>query len=251
MRIVVIGELCHDYFIYGECRRLSPEAPVPVFTPISKIGNLGMAGNVRQNLWALDQSIQISLHHQEKTITKTRYVDKKSNHMFLRIDEGEENIDGLFLSDELISEMSLSDATIVSDYDKGFLSYHMIRNLSIFPKFKVIDTKKIIDNTICESFDFIKLNEKEFKSNDIPSHLLNKVIITLGSEGAKYMDKIYPSPSPKETIDVSGAGDTFTAAFTIKYLQTKNVEESIIFANQMASLVVSKRGVVVPILENR
>ena len=45
--------------------------------------------------------------------------------------------------------------------------------------------------------------------------------------GAKYMDKVYPSPAPKETIDVSGAGDTFTAAFTLKYLQTKSIEEAI------------------------
>jgi sugar/nucleoside kinase (ribokinase family) len=70
--------------------------------------------------------------------------------------------------------------------------------------------------------------------------------VTLGSKGAKYIDTIYPSPDPKETIDVSGAGDTFTASFTLKYLQTKNVEESIIFANKMSSIVVSKRGVATP-----
>ena len=50
----------------------------------------------------------------------------------------------------------------------------------------------------------------------------------------------------KETIDVSGAGDTFTASFTLKYLETKDVSESIIFANKMASIVVSKRGVTTP-----
>jgi ribokinase len=71
-------------------------------------------------------------------------------------------------------------------------------------------------------------------------------LITLGSRGAKYIDKIFPSPDPKETIDVSGAGDTFTASFTIKYLETKNIEESIIYANKMASIVVSKRGVSTP-----
>ena len=60
------------------------------------------------------------------------------------------------------------------------------------------------------------------------------------------MDKIFPSPDPKETIDVSGAGDTFTASFTVKYLETKNIEKSIIYANQMASIVVSKRGVTTP-----
>ena len=75
---------------------------------------------------------------------------------------------------------------------------------------------------------------------------MNKVIVTLGSKGAKYMNKNFPCPEPKETIDVSGAGDTFTASFTLKYLSSKDVEESIIFANKMSSIVVSKRGVATP-----
>jgi sugar/nucleoside kinase (ribokinase family) len=49
-----------------------------------------------------------------------------------------------------------------------------------------------------------------------------------------------------ETIDVSGAGDTFTASFILKYYETKNVKDSIIFANEMSSKVVSKRGVTTP-----
>ncbi len=68
----------------------------------------------------------------------------------------------------------------------------------------------------------------------------------MGSKGAQYMGEIFPSPEPKETIDVSGAGDTFTASFTLKYLETKDVKESIIYANKMASIVVSKRGVTTP-----
>lgn len=246
MNIVVIGELCYDYFIYGDSKRLSPEAPVPVFIPHRETTNLGMAGNVRQNLWAMDPNLKIGLYHQSKTIKKTRYVDEKSNHMFLRVDEGESSVDGLFLSDELVSDMKFSDATIISDYDKGFLSHTMIKNLLSFPKFKVIDTKKIIGEDIFTNIDFIKLNEKEFRSNDIPKKILHKVIVTLGSGGAMYLDKIFPSPAPKETIDVSGAGDTFTAAFTLEFLKTKDIEKSIIFANQMSSIVVSKRGVVTP-----
>jgi ribokinase len=60
------------------------------------------------------------------------------------------------------------------------------------------------------------------------------------------MGKKYPSPSPIQTMDVSGAGDTFTASFIIKYCETKNVDESLIFANKMASIVVTKRGVATP-----
>ena len=61
-----------------------------------------------------------------------------------------------------------------------------------------------------------------------------------------FKDVVYPSPYPQETIDVSGAGDTFTAAFALHYLKTKNVGQSIIFANEMSSKVVSRRGVVTP-----
>ena len=45
-KILVIGELCIDKFVYGEVKRLSPEAPVPVFNPIVTEENRGMAGNV-------------------------------------------------------------------------------------------------------------------------------------------------------------------------------------------------------------
>jgi sugar/nucleoside kinase (ribokinase family) len=76
--------------------------------------------------------------------------------------------------------------------------------------------------------------------------LLKNVIITLGSKGASYDGIIYPSNNPKETIDVSGAGDTFTSSFILKYYDTKNVIESIKFANDMCSMVVSKRGVTTP-----
>jgi D-beta-D-heptose 7-phosphate kinase/D-beta-D-heptose 1-phosphate adenosyltransferase len=248
MRIVVVGELCYDFFIYGECKRLSPEAPVPVFVPKKEVSNLGMAGNVRQNLWAIDPNLKIGLYYQKKEIKKTRYVDEKSNHMFLRVDDGENKIDSLYMDDQLINELRFANATIISDYDKGFLLYNSIKNLSNNSTFCVMDTKRKIDSELIENIDFVKLNEDEFErsKDNISEEMLPKIIITMGSKGAKYMGTIYPVDSPKETIDVSGAGDTFTAAFTIKYLETKNVEESIIFANQMASIVVSKRGVAVP-----
>ena len=107
-------------------------------------------------------------------------------------------------------------------------------------------SKKLIGMLSLSCFDFVKLNESEFKNHRIDDEWLDKIIITLGSKGAKHKDIIYPSPDPKETIDVSGAGDTFTASFTLKYLETNDVSKSIIFANKMASIVVSKRGVSIP-----
>lgn len=246
MKITVIGETCRDVFIYGESKRLSPEAPVPVFNPSYIEENPGMAGNVVENLKSLNETISINFIHQSEMIVKTRYVDDKSNHMFIRVDEGEAHIEPLVLNDTYIDMIKESDAVIVSDYNKGFLSEKVLKEITYHSHFSIMDTKKKIGNEILSCFNFVKLNESEFLKHDFDEYWLNKILVTLGSRGARYVNDIYPSPDPKETIDVSGAGDTFTSAFTLKYLETKNIKQSIIFANEMASIVVSKRGVTTP-----
>lgn len=244
MRIAVIGENCNDIFIYGDCNRLSPEAPVPVMIPIETKENLGMSGNVVKNIEALGDARIVHIC-QTEVIKKTRYVDKKSNHMFLRVDEGESNIQTLDLNISKTNAIVNSDIVIVSDYDKGFLTDETIKKIGSIAKLSILDSKKKLSKEIIESYTFVKLNESEYKQN-IQFKECKNIITTLGSKGAQFDGKIYPSPSPKETIDVSGAGDTFTASFILKYFETKNVETSIIFANEMASVVVSKRGVATP-----
>jgi bifunctional ADP-heptose synthase (sugar kinase/adenylyltransferase) len=184
---------------------------------------------------------------QSKVIKKTRYIDDKTNHMFLRVDEGEDDIDKLILTPEKIEDITKSDLVIVSDYNKGFLTEEVLIQIGKVSKLSIIDTKKTISKDLIDSFTFIKLNEHEYQRNrHISDKNKDKFIITLGMNGAKHNDIIFPSPSPKQTIDVSGAGDTFTAFFSLKYYETKNIAESITFANQMASIVVSKRGVATP-----
>lgn len=247
MVITIIGELCNDVFIYGNVRRMCPEAPVPILTDTYIESNLGMAGNVKQNLLAYNPSFEITLINQTKLITKTRYHDDKTNYMFLRVDEGEEDIESLTLTTEQIKQITESDLVIVSDYNKGFLNEETLIQIGNLSKLSVIDTKKRITDELINSFTFIKLNEHEYTRNkNISDKNKNKFIITLGMNGAKHNDITYPSPSPKQTTDVSGAGDTFTSFFSLKYFETKNISESITFANQMASIVVSKRGVSTP-----
>ena len=247
MKITIIGELCRDIFKYGNVTRLCPEAPVPVLTDVYKEMNFGMAGNVKENLLAHNPELNITLIHQKNIIKKIRYLDDKTNHMFLRVDEGEDEIDKLILTPEKVGEISESDLVIVSDYNKGFLTEEVLVQIGQLSKLSIIDTKKSISNDLIDSFTFIKLNEHEYQRNKhISDKNKDKFIITLGMNGAKHNDIIFPSPSPKQTIDVSGAGDTFTAFFSLKYYETKNISESITFANQMASIVVSKRGVATP-----
>ena len=91
-KILLIGDNCKDIYQYGTIDRLSPEAPVPVFNPLYVDRNFGMGGNVVENLMSLNQDIDIKHIHQFQPIKKTRYVDDKSNHMFIRVDEGEETV---------------------------------------------------------------------------------------------------------------------------------------------------------------
>jgi sugar/nucleoside kinase (ribokinase family) len=57
-----------------------------------------------------------------------------------------------------------------------------------------------------------------------------------------YEDVKYPVET-SQTIDVSGAGDTFLASLAYYYRVSNTIKDSIDFANQMASKVVTKRGV--------
>jgi bifunctional ADP-heptose synthase (sugar kinase/adenylyltransferase) len=247
-KILVIGESCLDIFTYGDVERLSPEAPVPVFKPKEDVTNQGMAGNVVKNLEKISPESSVMFLTQNEKITKQRMVDKKTNHMLIRIDTGENNkVSQLVLNPQLKTLIPNFDVVIVSDYNKGFITEETFIEIGEKSKLMFVDTKRILTQKMIDVCDFIKLNQQEYINNKkIVDENLEKFVITLGSEGAQYLQTKYPSPKPQETIDVSGAGDTFIASLTIKYLETNKITEAIDFANKMSSLVVSKRGVVTP-----
>ena len=244
MKVLVIGEICVDKFVYCAAKRLSPEAPVPVLTPVKTIKNQGMAGNTLANVKALAPEYYTMLLGQNEPITKTRYVEEKSNHMFLRVDEGETTITPFKWSMDIDVIIGQSDIVIVSDYNKGFLSNADLKEIGRKSKLSILDSKRRLTNDIVEAFTFVKLNESERSNN--PELQGNNIITTLGKKGAEYKNIIFESPDPQDTIDVSGAGDTFTSAFIVKYFQLQDENTAIKFANRKAAEVVSKRGVVVP-----
>ena len=249
VKILIIGELCTDVYVYGDVNRLSPEAPIPVINPIRYVKNSGMAGNVYQNVLSLVKNSEVLHWSQSESITKTRYVHEKSNQMLLRVDEGEsKSVDPLtFLSPDMLQTIRESDLIIISDYNKGYLTEEMIIRISKEAKLSLLDTKKKLNSNTIENITFVKLNEIESKHNrELVENHPEKFILTLGSKGAKYKDKIYPSNKPQETIDVSGAGDSFIASFGLMYLKTSDIDQSIEFANDVCSDVVNKRGVSLP-----
>ena len=244
INILIIGETCIDIFKYCKVSKICPEAPVPVVTPLYEVSNLGMAGNTFANIKALMPGEIIATFNNENEITKTRYVEEKSNHMFLRVDEGEDEIKPFKWSLNKDAMLGMADITIVSDYNKGFLTDNDIMEIGKKSNLSIIDSKRKLTNELVKDYNFVKLNESERANN--PSLNLDNVITTLGEHGAEYQLTSYPSPDPQQTIDVSGAGDTFTSSFITKYYQTRDIKTSIEFANKMAAQVVSKKGVVTP-----
>lgn len=240
MKILVIGESCLDVFHYGKCERLCPEAPVPVFNSVETRENGGMAMNVYNNVSVMTDQVEILTNQNWKQIKKTRFVEEKSNHMFMRLDEN----DGLYgcaeLDDEYIRSFA---AVIVSDYNKGFLREQDMEHISKIHPLTFLDTKKLLGSW-SKNFTFIKINGLEYHTtkHTLDTDLLDKLIVTQGQNGCIYKKQRFEVPLV-EVKDVSGAGDTFIAALCYNYLQTKNIKKSIIFANECATKVVQKKGV--------
>ena len=242
MKVLVIGDSCRDIFIYGKCKRLSPAAPVPVFEPLFTRENLGMAGNVYQNLVSL--GMPCTFISNAANVEKKRMVEEETNHMLLRIDTGEKDIQRVKdISMDLLKEHT---AVVISDYNKGFLEEEDIEFICDNHDLVFIDTKKRLGE-FCKKVSYIKINEPEYnKSIDFISQfgwVNDKLIVTLGSKGCKYREETY-SVDKVEIKDLSGAGDTFLAGLVYKYLKTSKIEESIRFANECATKAVQKKGVV-------
>ena len=240
MKILVIGESCRDIFNYGECNRLCPEAPVPIFNSIQTTENGGMALNVKNNIAALNVETDLCTNTNWDTITKTRFIDIRTNHMFMRLDCNDNayeryNIDNIRYKDY--------DAIVISDYNKGFLTKEDITNIGSRHPCVFLDTKKCLGSW-CESITYIKINEHEYENNKqyITSKIKDKTIITLGPKGSVYKDVIHPVPKV-EIKDVSGAGDSFIAGLVVKYIENNDIIDAIRFANCCATKVVQKKGV--------
>jgi fructose-1-phosphate kinase PfkB-like protein len=58
----------------------------------------------------------------------------------------------------------------------------------------------------------------------------------------EYKEKIYPVKKV-DIRDVSGAGDTFMSGLVVEYIRTADIKESILFAQECATVVVQKPGV--------
>lgn len=243
--VLLIGDNCRDEYVVGMVDRLSPEAPVPVVKIHNQYSVAGMAANVKINLTKLGFEVDFITNNQE--IIKTRYIDYRSQQHLLRVDTEPKIVPW---SGRLSFPTSDYDAVVISDYNKGFLTYEHIE--SIIKQFTgpiFIDTKKTQLADISAPNVYFKINEVEYKNaRSTPSNL----IVTLGDKGAKLIrneSEITIPTKSVDVVDVCGCGDTFLSALTYQYLLTKDIESAIIFANRAAGITVQHRGNYSPSLE--
>lgn len=169
LRILVIGDVMIDHYIYGYVDRISPEAPVPIVMKDSFEYRLGGAGNVALNIKSLgatpivmgvvgddylseimsnlfvDSAINKTYLLKDKgrkTTLKSRVLAK--GQQLLRIDnETTDDIPESLANDlySTIKDIILTlgvDGIVLQDYNKGLLSHYLIRNIIEFSNIKNI-----------------------------------------------------------------------------------------------------------------
>lgn len=168
-KILVIGDLMLDSFFYGESKRISPEAPVPVIHKKKIEHVLGGAANVCNNIVALSSNVSIigvlgddkegkivlNLLSDNKILSKNIFIDKKfktilkqrilSNKLQIaRIDREDDSYKFKFSKDDITKiekQIKLNDIIILSDYNKGFLTNDLLAKII---KIASANNKKII-----------------------------------------------------------------------------------------------------------
>lgn len=195
LRVLIVGDVMIDSYIFGKVERISPEAPIPVVNVKRKEIRLGGAGNVAMNIKSLgaipilcsvvgadsDAKELINLlidndlptdgiiQSQTRITTVKQRVLAGSQHI-VRIDA---EMDSLINADEqaLLVEKAKTlaescDVIIFEDYDKGVLAAESIQQIIVFAKSKgiptIVDPKK--RNFLhYQGTDIFKPNVKELK----------------------------------------------------------------------------------------
>ena len=175
LRVLVVGDVMLDSYIWGSVDRISPEAPVPVVSVRKRDYRLGGAANVALNVRALGatpilcalvgddevaQKIRECLSKeglqadglvsskQRPTTVKTRVI--ASHQHVVRVDEESDKPATKTEEDQLLEQIGqllpLVDVVIFEDYDKGSLTPRVIsQTISLAEKKSiptVVDPKK-------------------------------------------------------------------------------------------------------------
>ena len=304
-RLVVIGDVMLDQFIWGNVTRISPEAPVPVVEFARESFMPGGAANVARNLSALaartslvsligadaagktlvglldDQQVDcqgLLTREDRPTSIKMRIVAQQQQ--VVRVDRearhpaNDSDVQRLLAA--LKPRLSQADAVIVGDYGKGVVTQPLLDELKKICRARglwlSLDPKPVHSLNLA-GLSLITPNRKEAfelaglmdgassgrPSNPLEDTLLiqtaNKLLdqlspalmlITLGDQGMLLCQRHQPPfhiPTvAQEVYDVSGAGDTVIASFTLAIAAGASPLEAAILSNHAAGVVVGKVG---------
>ena len=295
-KVLIVGDIMLDIYSFGEVKRISPEAPVPVFSSASTRYVLGGAANVAANLVAAGVSADMMsivgkdvngdvllelldrykisrkyvIRTEKRTTTsKLRYIGQ-NNQQILRVDEEvtesvlkEEITENWEKLEEHLKEYSM---IILSDYNKGFLSESITKNLIDMAEKEgipvLVDVKDVNYMKYAKA-TLLKPNKKELAlltglkvdsyeetveaAKTLCNNVLCKYVLCTIGEGGMLLvngeDVIkYVQSTAKEVFDVTGAGDTSLAYFAAAFLQGKSMAEAVEVANYAAGVQVSKVG---------
>ena len=103
MKVLVIGDIIIDKYIYGTSTRLSPEAPVPVVSQERIVETIGGAGLVYENLKSLGVNVDL-FNYQGHNSVKTRVIC--DGHYITRIDDDKDADSGAVLEQIKQSDFS-------------------------------------------------------------------------------------------------------------------------------------------------
>jgi len=301
-RLLVIGDLMLDEFVWGKVGRISPEAPVPVVEVTGESFYPGGAANVARNLRELvnrvfvigmvgedhsGQQLRNLLADQQietldsgksgdfRTIVKTRIIARQQQ--VVRVDR--ERI--VEPSPEEVRQVVATvrktlpeiEAIIFEDYGKGFLKADLVAEIASDARAagKIVAADPNPRHPVDWSgMTVVKPNRAEaFLAAGIPwrepdesplndadlvragETLLNKweakyLLITLGEHGMMLFQKNQaPHHIPtkaRQVFDVSGAGDTAIALFTLGLCCGATPVEAAEIANHGSAVVVGKLG---------
>jgi D-beta-D-heptose 7-phosphate kinase/D-beta-D-heptose 1-phosphate adenosyltransferase len=295
VKILVLGDLMVDHYVFGETTRISPEAPVPVVDVISETFKLGGSANVANNILSLGGTVfptgivgadkngswlinefkthggdvsGIIVDNNRPTTTKMRIL--VGHHQLLRVDyESREAVDSAYANQILNyirNNINDIDCIVISDYDKGLITKNIIEALVNLKQEK--GTKIIVDPKIEHFLDYkgvsiIKTNinnarkvlkmkvKDETGIRRIASKLLaefecDTVIITLGKDGLSLLKEdgqyVHIPALARAVYDITGAGDTVTAALALSTSTNASIVESALISNVAAAIKVGKVG---------
>jgi len=212
MKVLVLGDIIIDKYIYGTSTRISPEAPVPVITYKREVETLGGAGLVYENLKSLGVDVEL-VDIFDKASVKTRVIC--DGHYVTRIDDDYHADSNQYLDYILSRDFSDYEYVILSDYNKGTLdeSLKIIEYLNTFGCKVIVDPKE--HSTQYKGAWLVKPNYKEFGDFGFTNWQGNIITTNAGNNVVANIDNIvYDIPVDSvEVSDVTGAGDCFLAAF--------------------------------------